>query len=84
MNSLLDKQIDNSLQEYIKTMNQPYIESIFAEQILSIRHKYKNIYKYCTKRKDINTLEQFEIYEHHKRHKNEILDDQIIYNYHKL
>ena len=57
--------------------------------MLSTRQKYttyKLIYKYYAykthKGPKLNTLEQFQIYRHHKTHtKNDILNDQITYDH---
>ena len=59
----------------IKAINHPYIKSNFAaEHILILGHKYTNIQTNLQildrRHKDpkLNTLEQFEIYKHHKTH----------------
>ena len=76
---------------YNEAINHPYNKSHFSEHILSTGHKYTNIQTTLQillhkthKGPKLNTLQLFEIYNHHRTHKNKILNDKITYNYHIL
>ena len=85
-NSRSDKQADHKqadkqttrYNEHIKSINHPHIKSNFPKhaqyrtQILHKTHRGLKLY----------TLEKFEIYKHHKTHKNEVLNGQITNNDH--
>jgi hypothetical protein len=54
-----------------------YLQTRSYKQPVTLAHK-------THKEPKLNTLEKFEIYKHHKKYKNEMLSDQIIYNDHTL